>query len=186
MASTKQYQQQTCRSFTSGVIPSCLPTSTGSFLRNIPMSKKIPLTQNQFAIVDDEDFEWLNQWKWCADWNSHIQNFYAVRMSKSINGKCHKIYMARKILGLKDDDKHESDHINHITLDNRHVNLRIVTHQQNNFNHKKVKGYYWNKQIGKYQSKIMLNGKSINLGYFKTANEAHNAYLKAKDIYHKL
>ncbi len=30
------------------------------------MAKKIPLTQGQAAIVDDDDFEFVNQWKWCA------------------------------------------------------------------------------------------------------------------------
>lgn len=26
--------------------------------------KTIPLSQGKFAIVDDEDFGWLSQWKW--------------------------------------------------------------------------------------------------------------------------
>lgn len=29
--------------------------------------KKIPLTQNKFALVDDDDFDVLNRYKWCAD-----------------------------------------------------------------------------------------------------------------------
>lgn len=29
--------------------------------------KKIPLTQGKFAVVDDEDCEFLMQWKWQAD-----------------------------------------------------------------------------------------------------------------------
>ena len=28
--------------------------------------KRIPLTQEKFALVDNEDFEWLSQWKWYA------------------------------------------------------------------------------------------------------------------------
>ncbi len=30
-----------------------------------------------------------------------------------------------------------------------------------------------------------MSGKNIYLGYFNTAEEAHNAYLKAKKVYHK-
>ena len=37
----------------------------------------IPLTQGQNAIVDVEDFEWLDQWNWCAQWTG--RHFYAVR-----------------------------------------------------------------------------------------------------------
>ena len=29
-----------------------------------PKMKKIKLTQKQIAVIDDEDFDWLNQWKW--------------------------------------------------------------------------------------------------------------------------
>ena len=80
--------------------------------------KKIPLTQDQFAIVDNKDFEWLNQYKWFARWEPHTQGFYAVRHSKTINGKRYMISMAREILGLKCGDKRQVDHINHNTLNN--------------------------------------------------------------------
>jgi len=147
--------------------------------------KQIPLTQGQYAIVDDEDYEWLNQWKWFAEWKN-TKSYYARRYNGLINGKEHKIYMAREILGLKRGDKRQADHENHITLNNCRSNLRIVTHSQNQWNKTNPRGYHWHKRKKKYQAQIRLNGKSIHLGDFQTAEEAHNAYLEAKKIYHKI
>ncbi|HDY88118.1 MAG TPA: hypothetical protein ENH82_08410 [bacterium] len=148
--------------------------------------KRIPLTQGQFAIVDDEDFEWLTQHKWCACWNKHAKSFYAVRSEKGEDGEWHQISMAREILRLKRGDKQQADHINCNTLDNQLLsNLRIVTHQQNGWNRKNSKGYYFCKPNQKYFAHIGLNGKRIYLGLFHTSKEAHGAYLKAKEVYHK-
>jgi len=76
------------------------------------------------------------------------------------------------------------DHENHTRDDNSNDNLRVVTKQQNSFNRSNVKGYYWNKVRKKWVAQIMLGGKCKNLGGFKTEEEAHKAYLKAKAIYH--
>lgn len=149
--------------------------------------KKIKLTQSQFAIVDNKNYKWLIQWKWCALWHKDTQSFYAVRNGKTKDGKKYIISMAREILRLKyGDNKRYSDHINHNTLDNRELNLRVVTHQQNNWNQKNVKGYSWNKRRRKYQARIGVDGKLMALGYFETPEKAHNAYLKAKKKYHKM
>jgi len=78
------------------------------------------------------------------------------------------------------------DHINGIKNDNRIENLRSVTNQQNTFNNKKAKGYSWNKQHNKWQSQIRIDDKPIYLGYFETEQEAHQAYLDAKKIYHNI
>ena len=148
--------------------------------------KQIKLTRDQVAIVDDEDFEELSQFKWCALWYPHTKSFYAVRHSKTKNGKRHMILMHRQILGLNHGDKMQGDHINHDTLDNQRSNLRAVTHQQNQWNHKNAKGYSWNKRNKKYMAYIKSNGKRINLGYFSTTKEARNAYLQAKKQYHAI
>ena len=79
--------------------------------------------------------------------------------------------------------KCDVDHIDRNRLNNCVNNLRLTTHQQNMFNNSK-KGYYWCKQQNKFHARIHLNGKSKHIGYFQTEKKAHDAYLKAKLIYH--
>lgn len=146
--------------------------------------KRIKITQGQFAIVDNKNYEWLNQWKWNAHWYKHTQSYYAVRNSKYVDGKRYLIYMHREILDLKKGDKKQADHINHNTLDNRNLNLRIVTHQQNHWNQRNTKGYYWCKRWKKYVARIKLNGRDMYLGGFDAPEEARKAYLEAKERYH--
>jgi hypothetical protein len=75
------------------------------------------------------------------------------------------------------------DHIDGNTQNNNISNLRNVTHQENCFN-RDAKGYYFDKRYEKYKAEIELNGKKIHLGYFVKEEEAHQAYLNAKAIYH--
>jgi hypothetical protein len=76
------------------------------------------------------------------------------------------------------------DHINGVRDDNRIDNLRAVTHQQNQHNRTKAKGYYWHKPSNKWLAYIKRDGKKIHLGTFNNEEEAHGAYLDAKEIYH--
>lgn len=143
--------------------------------------KKIPLTQGLFALVDDEDFEYLNQWKWYAlkDGNT----FYAVRKSKSVNGKRDLVRMHVEVLGKKEG--FVSDHINGNGLDNRrHENLRHVTHRQNLQNRhseksSKYPGVSWRKETSQWLAQIRLDGKKKYLGYFASEEEASQAYQTA-------
>jgi len=76
------------------------------------------------------------------------------------------------------------DHIDGVRSNNKIENLRDVTAQQNQWNHTKAKGYYWNKPANKFCAQIRINGKTKHLGVFQTEQKARNAYLKAKEIYH--
>jgi len=76
------------------------------------------------------------------------------------------------------------DHINGEKDDNRICNLRTVTHQENQWNRTKAKGYYWSKKANKWRAEIGVDGKKICLGSFDTEDEARLAYLQAKEKYH--
>ncbi len=95
--------------------------------------KLIPLTQGKFAQVDDEDYDYLNQWKWYTTKNH--KTFYAARHIR-INGKQKLIYMHRVIMNIIKGYK--TDHIDHNGLNNQKYNLRICTCQENNRNRKKI------------------------------------------------
>lgn len=82
--------------------------------------------------------------------------------------------------------KQQIDHINGDRLNNSLDNLRIVTHQQNQWNQTKAKGYSFHKPSQKWLAKIVLNNKKIHLGLYETESEARVSYLTAKLIYHKI
>ncbi len=76
------------------------------------------------------------------------------------------------------------DHIDRDRTNNNLSNLRMVTRQQNAFN-QGAKGYYWHKVNQKWLTQICKDGKLHHLGYFLKEEDAHQAYLDAKEIYHK-
>lgn len=88
---------------------------------------------------------------------------------------------------------HHLDHINGITSDNRLENLRDVTVSGNVQNQRKAHsnstsgllGVSFNKRDRKWYSQILIDRKKCFLGYFKSADEAHQAYLDAKRAHHK-
>jgi len=145
--------------------------------------KEIPLTQGQVALVDDEDYEWLNKYKWCARWNKGTGSFYALRKNKGKSESMHRDIM-KPSKGLV------VDHINHNTLDNRKSELRIVTHQQNIMNksvHKNnssgFAGVKWHKKNKSWISTIRFNYKDIYLGSFKLKCQAIKTRRNAEEKY---
>lgn len=101
--------------------------------------KVIQLTQGYQTIVDNEDYEWLMQWKWgiLRQGNGEVYGKRNVEMPKR-DGKRKRYVLPihRAIMGLCKGDKRVVDHINHDTLDNRRINLRIATLKQNLANRK--------------------------------------------------
>ena len=86
-------------------------------------------------------------------------------------------------LNIKNSDEH-IDHYDGVRTNNCVENLRVGTQQENNWNNHAAKGCSWDKKRNKWHAYITLNNKQIYLGYFETEEEAHQAYLDAKLIYH--
>ena len=141
-----------------------------------------PKYPNLYTIIDNENFEWLNQWKWYCDKGY-------VRRNIKIDGKRNHVYMHRVIIDAPEEL--QVDHKNLNTLDNRKSNLRLVTHSGNQFNRKKYrtntsgfKGVTWNKNHQKWQAQLQLNKKRMYLGFFESCRDAAMAYNIAAEKYH--
>lgn len=85
------------------------------------------------------------------------------------------------------------DHINGISSDNRLENLRDVTRAVNCQNRRRAHsnnesgllGVSRDKRSGRWQSRIMVAGKSKSLGMFDAPEDAHSAYVSAKRDLHE-
>jgi hypothetical protein len=83
------------------------------------------------------------------------------------------------------------DHVDGNRQNNKLENLNDVKASENFQNVAKksiaqsgLKGAYFDKKSKLWQSKIRASGKNISLGYYKTAELAHQAYLDGKKKYH--
>lgn len=151
------------------------------------MSREIPLTQGQVAIVDEEDYEKVNQFKWHAQWSPRTQSYYAVRTTYP-NGYKHKALAIRMHSFLMGE---MADHKNHDTLDNQKDNLRPTTFLQNGANKQLsrrntsgYKGVSLERSRAKWKASIMHDGKPKNLGRFDDPLDAAKAYdAAAKELF---
>ena len=151
------------------------------------MTKYIPLTQGQYALVDDADYKWLNQWNWCYNQG------YAKRSDCHL-GRRHRvtIIMSRLIMNCTEADKDiKIDHKNGDTLDYQRHNLRRATPIQNTQNQKirltntsGYKGVSLFNPTPMWQARICVDGKRKFIGSFATAELAARAYDEAALKYH--
>jgi len=129
---------------------------------------------NREMLFDAEDFNIVNKHTW------YINIRYVTTRIRKIDNKQTGMYAHRLIMSFPNN--FYIDHINGNKLDNRKINLRLVTNSQNQHNQLNVSGCY--KQKYGWSATIHANGKSIYLGNYNTKDEARAAYLEAKKIYH--
>lgn len=148
----------------------------------------IPLSRGLLALVDGEDHEWLNQWKW---WALKVKNkYYAVRTQwLKVEKRYITILMHRQIMNTPKGM--ETDHISRCCLDNRKSNLRVCTSSENHRNTtgkvnktSTYKGVCWNKKHKQWCANITHNKKTYYLGHFSNEAKAAKAYdKKAKELF---
>lgn len=140
--------------------------------------KEIHIGKGIYTRVDDEDFEYLNTFKW------HNENRYPGRYVKPDDKNRHRI-MSRMILNAPKD--RFVDHADGNPLNNQKFNLRLCDRVQNSRNqklrHNKIiplKGVAQYIRNGKYENRwrarIRVDKKLIHLGYFSSPEMAHDAY----------
>lgn len=157
--------------------------------------KKIKLTQGKYAIVDDEDYSYLNRLSWYAKTYRGITHA-VMRIRDGSFGNSKKkanIYMEQFL--IKVPNNYKIGHINRDTLDNRKENLRATTQtkslayarKRKAKTYSKFKGVTFNKNKKddkKWIANIVKNYRRYYLGYFKTEEEAALAYNeRARELY---
>lgn len=135
--------------------------------------RKIPLTQGKFALVDDEDYDYLMQWKW-----HYAHGTARTTMNKKM------LNMSRLIMdcprGLI------THHKDHDRLNHRKSNLVNTTYSCNNQHAYKDRTSQSSKYLGVMKTRnnswrvsIRANGKRLHLGTFHDEKEVAKAYNKA-------
>lgn len=151
------------------------------------MTIKIPLSQGRFALIDIEDFDRVNEFKWFFNVKTKKSGWGYAQTNKHIylsKGKYTNktIYLHRFIMNA---GNLVIDHINGDTLDNRKCNLRVVSQGMNLRNRNSNKnstskfvGVHKHSQQNVWTAQIRYNGKTKHIGTYKTDTEAYEARLK--------
>ena len=142
--------------------------------------EKIPLTQGKYAIVDDDQFVSLSQFRWFAQ--KHGRTYYPLRW-KYLDGGKRKIIIRMHRLIMNAPDGIEVDHKDGNGLNCQKENMRFCNHQGNSQNRRVninsqsgFKGVSWHKYKNKWMARIGHDGQIENLGNFTDKEDAALAY----------
>lgn len=152
-----------------------------------PNVVKIPLTRGMFAVIDEIDYELISKYTWHPSRAAKGKHFYAsAHNPHTYPEKRTEVRMHRLIMGVTDRWV-LVDHIDHNTLNNTRLNLRICTNSENLQNSRKRSGGTSKyKGVSRcvtkngflyFQAKINIPGhKTKHLGSFQNEAEAAQAY----------
>jgi hypothetical protein len=147
--------------------------------------RQIPLSQDQVALLDDEDYARLSQFHWCYRAERNRGPGYAIRHAK--DGKKYRTsYLHREVMGpvppgcevvFKNGDR----------LDCRKENLAVVTKKEARQHHLRarsdsksgVKGIKFNGRAGTWSVDVYRDGQVKRVGTFWTLQDAREGYQRA-------
>lgn len=146
--------------------------------------KQIELTKGYVALVDDADFDKLNQYGW-----------YAIESDGVVYARTHDgVYMQNILIP---DTSNIIDHKDRDGLNNQRDNLREATSKQNGYNRVQPQtingsGYRGvgrvsnqNGSFDRWYARIRVeDGRRIHLGCFSTPEDAAHAYDEAAREHH--
>lgn len=152
----------------------------------------VTLSKGYVAIIDASDVPIVDGKNWHASVklrpDGSIRTVYARRQENKETRQKPQ-FLHRVIAGTPDGL--ETDHIDGDGLNNRRKNLRPATTSQNQHNRKVclsntsgVKGVWFGTKNRKWRAAININGRSKNLGYFTSKDEAAAAYASASRELH--
>ena len=130
-----------------------------------------------FFMVDADDFEKINKFKWCKNKNGYLVTWKDSKIQ----------YLHHLITGHASNKFSVVDHINRDKADNRKRNLRVVSRSLNSMNSNQVqgvssyRGVYYDKSRERFVARLMRHGKLVIFRRFKTEKEAAQAYLSARE-----
>ena len=146
--------------------------------------KQIPLHGKNgdglFALVDDSDFDFLNQYRWslkpCYGRRANLR--YCHARVNGVTTMMHRLLMGPVPPG------HVGDHKNGEGIDNQRHNLRFCTRAVNMVNYHKASGWKssnhpgvsWDKHNQKWHAQIKSGAKNHHLGFFNVESDAAKAY----------
>jgi hypothetical protein len=142
--------------------------------------KSIPLTKGRTALVDDADYPWLSQLRWCFSSDGYAVNYYTDEHGQRHRRSMHRLIFARR-RGDPLPRSLQVDHINRNRIDNRRHNLRYATRTQNQANKSKQKnnrsGYKGvSRHKTKWEVRIRYAGKKLYLGLYLDPVTAAEVY----------
>ena len=132
------------------------------------------------SIIDMDDIDIVKQYKWTLGNHGYVTSGAGknqILLHRLLSNAFDGIYV---------------DHINRNKLDNRKLNYRFCTNQENNrnkdlysHNSSGITGVTWNKDRNKWQAQIVVDDKNINLGRYDSFDDAVKARLDGEKKYFK-